>query len=54
MIISWIIGILIFAYAGYTLYRHIEKSKEGKCAKCDLKNSCNSVETDCCSGSKVQ
>ncbi|MFA9558443.1 FeoB-associated Cys-rich membrane protein [Evansella sp. AB-rgal1] len=49
MIASWILGILIFGYAGYAFYKHIEKSKEGKCAKCDVNKEC-SIVTDCCSG----
>lgn len=41
MIASIIIGIAIFGYAGWTTYQHIQKSKEGKCAACELKSNCN-------------
>lgn len=40
MIANIIIGLLIFGYAGWTVYRHIQKSKEGKCGTCELKNNC--------------
>ncbi|WP_397539342.1 FeoB-associated Cys-rich membrane protein [Rummeliibacillus pycnus] len=42
MIASFIIGIIIFGYAGWTIYRHVQKSKEGKCGACELKNNCKS------------
>lgn len=39
MIVNFIIGALIFAYAGWSLYKFIKQSKEGKCAGCsELKN----------------
>ncbi|MCA1042523.1 FeoB-associated Cys-rich membrane protein [Bacillus infantis] len=47
MIFSWIIGLLIFCYAGYMMYRHIKNSKKGKCAVCELKKSCSSVNAGC-------
>jgi len=49
MIVNIIIGGLIFGYAGWALYKFIKKSKQGKCAACSVKNSCNtscSSETD--------
>ncbi|RDI47728.1 FeoB-associated Cys-rich membrane protein [Falsibacillus pallidus] len=42
MIASILIGLLIFGYAGFTLYKFIKKSKEGVCGTCSLKKSCNS------------
>ncbi|WP_286231182.1 FeoB-associated Cys-rich membrane protein [Neobacillus mesonae] len=42
MIASIIIGAAIFAYAAYAMVKFINKSKKGKCAACDLKNSCSS------------
>ncbi|MGG0656664.1 FeoB-associated Cys-rich membrane protein [Rummeliibacillus pycnus] len=42
MAASIIIGIVIFGYAGWTIYRHVQKSKEGKCAACELKKNCQS------------
>lgn len=41
MIASVIIGVLIFSYAGYHIYRFVQKtSKEGACGTCSLKKSC--------------
>jgi radical SAM protein with 4Fe4S-binding SPASM domain len=42
MIINILIGATIFGYAGWALVRHINKSKEGKCAACSVKSSCAS------------
>ncbi|GLY11005.1 FeoB-associated Cys-rich membrane protein [Pseudobacillus badius] len=42
MLVNIVIGALIFGYAGWTLFRYIKKSKEGKCAACSLKDSCQS------------
>lgn len=39
----------IFGYAGWTLIRHIRKSKQGACASCALNRSCPSGS--CPSGS---
>ncbi|MBT2690762.1 FeoB-associated Cys-rich membrane protein [Bacillus sp. ISL-47] len=38
-----ILGVLIFGYAGFSLFKFIHKSKEGKCASCAIKNSCSSI-----------
>lgn len=40
MIINILIGVLIFGYAGWTMWKFINKSKQGKCAACELKKSC--------------
>lgn len=40
MIVSTIIGAVIFGYAGWSLIKYIRKSKEGKCASCAVKDSC--------------
>ena len=42
MIINIVLGAAIFGYAGWALVRHINKSKEGKCAACSVKSSCES------------
>ncbi|PLR90082.1 FeoB-associated Cys-rich membrane protein [Bacillus sp. T33-2] len=42
MIANILIGAAIFGYAGWALYRFINKSRQGKCAACSLKNSCSS------------
>ncbi|WP_081756886.1 FeoB-associated Cys-rich membrane protein [Gorillibacterium massiliense] len=39
MVFSIVAGILIFGYAGWTIYRHIQKSKKGKCAGCALEKT---------------
>ena len=41
MIVSVILGALIFGYAAYTLVRFVKKSKMGKCATCSLSQSCS-------------
>lgn len=35
-----IIGVALFAYASWVLYRFIGSSKEGKCASCSLSEAC--------------
>lgn len=42
MIANIVIGGAIFGYAGISLFRFIKKSKEGKCAGCDIKDFCQS------------
>ncbi|CQR47893.1 Virus attachment protein p12 family protein [Paraliobacillus sp. PM-2] len=42
--ISWVIGIVIFGYAAWTLIQHARKSYKGKCAACELRKYC---EEDC-------
>ncbi|WP_017754597.1 FeoB-associated Cys-rich membrane protein [Calidifontibacillus oryziterrae] len=41
MLINIAIGTAIFGYAGWALFRHIKRSKQGKCAACSAKNSCH-------------
>lgn len=42
MIVNIVIGVLIFAYAAWTVYRFIQKSKKGKCSGCSEEKSCPS------------
>lgn len=42
MLVNIIIGGAIFGYAGFALIRFFRKAKEGKCASCDIKSSCQS------------
>jgi hypothetical protein len=42
MVADIIIGGVIFGYAGWSLFRFINKSKKGKCAACELRKSCKS------------
>ncbi|MFD2443036.1 FeoB-associated Cys-rich membrane protein [Bacillus sp. CGMCC 1.16607] len=42
MLANIIIGGTIFGYASFALFRFIKKSKEGKCAGCGIKDSCQS------------
>ncbi|WML55217.1 FeoB-associated Cys-rich membrane protein [Neobacillus sp. PS3-12] len=44
MIFNVTIGVLIFGYAGWALYRSIKKSRQGKCAACELSKVC---KTNC-------
>ncbi|WP_075981554.1 FeoB-associated Cys-rich membrane protein [Bacillus massilinigeriensis] len=41
MIVNIVIGMAVFGYAGWALIRFINRSKEGKCAGCAVKNSCS-------------
>ncbi|MEK4140672.1 FeoB-associated Cys-rich membrane protein [Paenibacillus sp. FSL M7-0547] len=44
---------LIFGYSGWTIYRHVQKGKQGACAGCDKGKSCSAASMDsplsCCS-----
>ncbi|MCJ8009316.1 FeoB-associated Cys-rich membrane protein [Lederbergia wuyishanensis] len=40
MFISILLGVLIFSYAIFTIYRFIKRSKMGKCAGCELSKNC--------------
>ncbi len=43
MMVNIIIGGLIFGYAGFALIKFLKKSKQGKCAACSIKDSCNTT-----------
>lgn len=45
MVVSVILGALIFGYAVFTLYRFVKRSKMGKCAGCSLSKTCSSACT---------
>lgn len=40
--INYVLGTLIFSYAGFSLFKFMKKSKKGKCAACELNKSCRS------------
>jgi hypothetical protein len=42
---NWIIGIVIFLFAGWMLYKNIQKSTKGNCPSCSSDCSCS--ENDC-------
>ncbi|MDN3018969.1 FeoB-associated Cys-rich membrane protein [Paenibacillus sp. BSR1-1] len=42
MFVNILIGLIIFGYAGWMMARHIKKSKQGKCAACEMNKSCSS------------
>jgi len=42
MLVSIILGILIFAYASWMVISFFKKSRQGKCATCALKDACSS------------
>ncbi|WLR51194.1 FeoB-associated Cys-rich membrane protein [Bacillus tianshenii] len=44
MLVNIGIGTVIFGYAGWSLFRYVKKSKEGKCGACAQKKTC---KTDC-------
>lgn len=48
VVISILLGILIFGYAGWMLIRFIKASRKGKCATCAIKEACG--QRDCCCG----
>lgn len=52
MMVNILLGSMIFGYAGYMFYRHVQKSKQGKCAACSIKETCKS-ETTCTSQSNI-
>lgn len=43
MVADLLIGGLIFGYAGWTIYRFVQKSNEGKCAGCSRSKRCKRV-----------
>nr|WP_138493338.1 FeoB-associated Cys-rich membrane protein [Paenibacillus pinistramenti] len=43
MLLNILIGVLIFGYAGWTLFRFVKKSKEGKCSTCEMNKSCTTA-----------
>ena len=43
MVANILIGAAIFGYAGWAIYRFIQKSKQGKCAACSSNDSCPST-----------
>ncbi|WP_066058883.1 FeoB-associated Cys-rich membrane protein [Robertmurraya korlensis] len=42
MLVNILLGGIIFGYASFTFIKHIQKSKQGKCAACAVKNTCQS------------
>lgn len=42
MLASIIIGVLIFGYAGWTLFSYVRKTRKGKCAGCSMAKTCAS------------
>lgn len=42
MMVNIIISGIIFGYAGFAFVKFLKKSKQGKCAACSMKDSCNS------------
>lgn len=46
MLLNILLGVIIFGYAGFTIFRFIKKSKQGKCATCAMKKGCQSACSD--------
>ncbi|MBM4764099.1 FeoB-associated Cys-rich membrane protein [Bacillus sp. B15-48] len=42
MLANIVIGGAIFGYAGWALYRFINKSRKGKCTACAVESFCDS------------
>ncbi|MFB5675043.1 FeoB-associated Cys-rich membrane protein [Paenibacillus terreus] len=40
MLVSIVIGMLVFGYAGWTITAYVRRTKAGKCAGCSLSDSC--------------
>lgn len=40
MLINGMLALLIFGYAGWTLYRYVKKSRQGRCASCEIQKAC--------------
>ncbi|RYM05115.1 FeoB-associated Cys-rich membrane protein [Sporolactobacillus sp. THM7-7] len=38
--ISILLGLLIFGYSAYMLWKMLRTSRKGKCAACAIKNAC--------------
>lgn len=48
IMVNFIIGGFIFGYAFWALWKFINRAKRGKCASCELKETCSSES--CCEG----
>jgi positive regulator of sigma E activity len=46
MIVNIVIGAGIFGYAGWSLFRFVKKSKQGKCASCEMRKGCETACND--------
>jgi hypothetical protein len=44
ILVSVLLGAGIFGYAGYAIYRWYQKQKQGKCAACELNDTCEQVK----------
>ncbi|WP_232697698.1 FeoB-associated Cys-rich membrane protein [Brevibacillus daliensis] len=42
ILLNWLVGLLVFGYAGWSIYRYYKRSKKGKCAGCSVEKSCSS------------
>ncbi|WP_054950119.1 FeoB-associated Cys-rich membrane protein [Numidum massiliense] len=47
MLASIVLGVVILGYSAWALVRFVKKSKQGACAACSIKDSCQ--KSDCCS-----
>lgn len=45
--ISILLGIVIFGYAGWMMFRFIQTSRKGKCATCAIKETCGLSDCHC-------
>lgn len=52
MLVTIVLGVAIFCYAGWSLFRYVRKTKQGKCAACSLNKTCQSACSDMVASSK--
>ncbi|MHC5253012.1 FeoB-associated Cys-rich membrane protein [Listeria kieliensis] len=45
LLLNLFLGALIFGYTVYALVRYIKRSKKGKCAACELEETCEHETT---------
>jgi positive regulator of sigma E activity len=43
MLVNIAIGVGIFGYAGWALFRFVKKSKEGQCGSCATRKNCQTA-----------
>lgn len=54
MLVNVVIGLVIFGYASYAMFKHVKNSKKGACSTCELQTSCSKKENDCCDSVPAQ
>ncbi|TGA96177.1 FeoB-associated Cys-rich membrane protein [Sporolactobacillus shoreae] len=52
IIVSTVLGLLIFGYAAWMMVKFFQTSRKGKCAACAIKESCGQSDCRCTDQSK--